>query len=118
MAESPGRALPTLLAVANTSYTVLTAGGAGTWVLLRTLLIANELDAPIRVTVGLGTSNTDAAGKRIGRQFTLLPNEFVDVLDDVGFLVLLGHATTPDLVYAVGDQANCASVTPAYVSGP
>jgi hypothetical protein len=117
MAESPGRTLPTLLTTANSPVTVVTAGGAGAYTIVRSLIVANEVDSPVRVTVILGTSNTDAAGKRLLRQFTILPNKTEDVLEG-RYLPLMGHASTPDLLAVLCDTASGASVTAGYITGP
>lgn len=116
MAESPTRAGPTLLTAANTSQTIYTAGGVSTWAILRSIIVANETDLTIKVSIGIGTSNTDAVGKRIVRQYEIPPNRAIDVLEGK-FIPLLGSGT-PDLLYAVCDTANGATVTVGHVSGP
>lgn len=115
MAESPLRAGPTLLTVAATSQTILTAGAASTWFIVREIVVVNETAAAVAVTIGVGTTNTDAAGKRILKSQTIQPN---DIWTWGGFIPLAGHASTPDLLYALTDTTNGATVTVGYVSGP
>lgn len=116
MAESPKRAGPTLLTTANTTQTIYTAGGASTWGILRDITVANETTGLVSFSIGIGTSNTDAAGKRIVKSVTLQAGD--PPFSWGGFIPLLGHATTPDLVYALCDTANGASVTLGIVEGP
>lgn len=115
MAELPNGAGPTLLTTASTSQTIYTAGGASTWAILRTIHVACEHDTSCKITVGKGTSNTDAAGKRFVRAAQLLAGE---TWEWSGFLYLAGHASTPDLIYALTDQTNGATITLGVVTGP
>ena len=113
MAEALTRVLPTLLG--TSSSTIYTAGGASTYSIIRRLVIANVLSTPVNVTVGIGTSNTDTAAKRILSGVTIQPGQ---TLIEDGFTVLLGHASTPDLLYALCSDANGASIYLAVVTGP
>ncbi len=115
MAEVPKRPGPTLLTTALTSQTIYTAPGTGTWGILREITIVNETTSPVSVTVGIGTSNTDAAGKRIVKSAIVQPG--TDPFSWGGFLPIIG-GSTPDLVYAVCDTANGATVTLGVVEGP
>lgn len=116
MSESPVRGGPTLLTAANTPQTIVTAGGAATWTLLRDITITNETDSQVSVWLGIGTTNTDAAGKRLMRKVTIQPNGPPYTWG--GLIPLIGHATTPDLLYAMCDTANGATVTVGAVTGP
>lgn len=116
MAETPDRTLPALVAAANTSQTIYTAGGAGTWTIVRSLIVANVTTNPVVVSVGIGTTNTDTTAKRVVSGATIQPGESLNALP--AFVTLKGHASTPDLLYAVCDTANGVSVMPNYVTGP
>jgi hypothetical protein len=113
MAETPDKAGPTQLTTA--SQTIVTAGGASTWTLIRKLVLTNVTTAPINVTVGIGTSNTDTTAKRILSQVTVQPGQ---ALIEDGFAVLEGHASTPDLLYAFCDTATACNIYLALVTGP
>jgi hypothetical protein len=116
MAEAPVRGGPTLLTTANTSQTIITAGGAGTWTILRDITIVNETTGIVVVTYGIGTSNTDAAGKRLAKSIALQPGGLPFTWG--GFAPLIGSGSTPDLLYALCDTANGATVTIGAVTGP
>lgn len=121
MAETPERSGPTLLTTASTSVTVHTAsGGAGTWDIVRSILVANLTSAEVKVTIGVGTSNTDTTAKRIASAVPILAGETADIplTEKATFLVLKGHATTPDLIYAFCNTTNGATVTTSLVRGP
>lgn len=116
MAETPARSGPT--ALTTSSQTIVTAGGASTWTLLRKLVIANTGSVPVNVTVGIGTSNTDAAAKRLLNGIVVQPGE--SLIED-GFAVLLGNASTPDLLYALitpSTSQGSATIYAATVTGP
>lgn len=113
MPEAPARSGPTQ--ITTTTTTIVTAGGANTWKLLRHIIIENEGTSAITATVGIGTSNTDAAGKRI---FKNVPIGAGDSLTWDGFLPLMGHASTPDLLYALCSASNGATITVGMVTGP
>jgi hypothetical protein len=117
MAESPTRAGPTLISAAATSQTIKTAGIADTWAIVRSILVANVHTASVKVTIGIGTSNTDSAGKRILSETDIGVGDTLEVLAP-GFLPLLGHGSTPDLLYAVCDTAGGATVTLGLIEGP
>lgn len=112
MAESPVRAGPTLLTASST--TVYTAGAASTWSILRSVTVSNEYQQVVTVTLGIGTSNTDATSKHFAR--VELP--LGEVWEWNGAVPLMGHATTPDLIYAYASVASGATVTLGLVSGP
>jgi hypothetical protein len=116
MAESPVRAGPTLLTTANTTQTIYTAGAVSTWAILREVTIINETTGLVKVTYGIGTTNTDAAGKRLlPVTFTLDPGGAPYTWG--GFIPLIG-GSTPDLLYAMCDTANGATITLGLVTGP
>ncbi len=85
--------------------------------IVRSILIVNVHTAAITVTVGVGTANTDTAAKRIVSAMPLGIGETLEVLAP-GFLPLLGHATTPDLLYALCSVASGATITLGQVEGP
>ncbi|MGI9016102.1 MAG: hypothetical protein ACR2HR_03185 [Euzebya sp.] len=114
MAEIPTRSGPTALAATTT--TIKTAGAADTWVILRSILVTNTHTASVKVTVGVGTTNTDAAAKRLVSQMPLGVGETLEVLAP-GFVPLAGGAT-PDLLYALCDVAAGATITLGTVEGP
>lgn len=112
MAETPKRAGPTALTTA--SATIYTAGGAATWTILREVVLTNTGTVAINVKVGVGTTNTDTTAKRIIDQITVNPGE---PFEWACFIPLAGHASTPDLVYALADSAN-GNITLGVVEGP
>lgn len=115
MTEIPARGGPTLLTTAGTPQTIVTAGAAGTWTLLRDLAVTNETASAVTVSIGIGTTNTDAAGKR---RYTKWPIQPGSALLESLFGPLFGSGSTPDLLYAVCDTANGATITVAAVTGP
>jgi hypothetical protein len=115
MAESPTRAGPTILTTANTTQTILTAGAASTWTIIRDITIVNEVTGVVVVTYGIGTANTDAAGKRLLKTVSLQPSSLPYTWG--GFLPLIGGAS-PDLLYAMCDTASGATITIGAVTGP
>lgn len=115
MAEAPSRSGPTLLTTAATSQTITTAGGAGTWSILRTITVACVNLTAVNITLGIGTSNADTNAKRIVDTVTVQRGQ---TYEWSGYLPLLGSASTPDLLYALCDTANGATVTVGLVTGP
>lgn len=112
MAESPDRAGPTLLTAANTPQTIVSGTGVG-WPIVRSIRVVNELAVDVKITVGIYTSAADAAGRRITPpNLVLHPGESYQ--DDV-FLPF--HGAT-EVLYAMCDTANGATVTVGIVSGP
>lgn len=116
MAETPTRAGPTLITAANTPQTIYTAGGAGTWAIVRSIVVTNVGPAVAKVNVGIGTSNADTAGKRIASGVEVQPAQSLEILA-YGFLPLAGGAS-PELLYAVADFANVLNVTLGMITGP
>jgi hypothetical protein len=115
VAETPKRAGPTLLVTAATSQTIYTApAGGSTWALLREIMVVNETAAAVKFSLGIGTSNADAAGKRIAKDVSLAVG---GQWSWGGFMVLYGGGT-PDLLYAICDTNNGATVTVGLVEGP
>lgn len=114
MAEIPTRAGPT--ALQTTTTTIKTAGGASTWVIIRSVLATNVDTVDRTVTVGIGTSNTDAAAKQIASAVTVKAHEVLELLPG-GFEVLAGSATTPDLLYALCSANNSVNLTLGMVEG-
>lgn len=116
MAEAPTRSGPTLLTTANTTQTIVTAGGAATWTIIRDITIVNETTGQVVVSIGIGTTNADAAGKRLLKSVTLAVASLPFTWG--GFLPLIGSGSTPDLLYAVCDTTNGATITIGAVTGP
>jgi hypothetical protein len=114
MAEAPTRAGPTQ--ITTTTTTIKTAGAGGTWVIVRSIIIANVASAAAAITIGVGTSNTDSAAKRIVSSMNLDVGQTLEVLAP-GFLPLLGGGS-PDLLYALCSIANGATITLGCVEGP
>lgn len=112
MTETPNRAGPTQ--ITNATTTIVTAAGAATYRIVRTIVITNSGASPITVTAGIGTSNVDTAAKRI---FDAVPLQPGDVLEWSGFLPLLGGAS-PDLLYALCSVVTGATITVGTVDGP
>jgi hypothetical protein len=116
MAETPVSAGPTVLT--TSSQTIVTAGAGGTWTLLRKMIVTNTTDAPVNVTIGIGTSNTDTAAKRIFHNVTVQPG--APLIED-GFAVLDGGAS-PELLYALMPSASSPvgglNIYVATVTGP
>jgi hypothetical protein len=118
MAEAAVRAGPTLLTTAHTTQTIWTAGALGTYGILRTILVCHEGPvgaSAINFTIGIGTTNADAAGKRIVNKATIHHGQ---VWSENFWIPLFGHATIPDLVYALCDTAAGVSITLAMITGP
>jgi hypothetical protein len=115
VAEAPARPGPAAVTAANTSQTVVVAGAAGTWEIIRDITIVNETDGLVTVTYGIGTTNTDAVGKRLLRKYGLSPGGLP--FSWGGFLPLMG-GSSPDLLYIICDTANGATVTLGAVTGP
>lgn len=114
MAQTPDRAGPTLITAAATSQTIYTAPSGGTnWAILRTILVASEVTDPVTFTIGVGTSNVDAAGKRLTYNTDLTQGQ---TWEWSGYLPLLGGG--PDLVYALCSVAGGVTVTVGVVEGP
>lgn len=117
MAEAPTRTLPTTVGITGAPGTTLVnAGAAGAWYIVRNMHITNETAAQITVTMGIGTTATDAATGR--HFFAALPIAANSTLDWSGALVLLGHATTPDLLYAFSNTASACTISVSGVTGP
>lgn len=99
MAEVPGRVPPT--ALTTSAAVVRTAGAAGTWELVRSIWLTNVTDSPVDVSVGfdvLSGAVADTVAKRILSEVTVQP---ADPWIRDGFeIVLTGHASTPDRIYA------------------
>lgn len=112
MAETPDKAGPTQLTTSEA--TIVTAGAGSTWTLVRKIIITNVSNAPVNVTVGIGTTNTDTAAKRILDRVTIQPG--TPFIED-GFSVLKGGAS-PDLLYAFADTGSAANIYVALVTGP
>lgn len=115
MAELPTRAGPT--ALTTSSATIKTAGGAGTWIIVRSIVATNVDTVERTVTVGVGTSNTDTDAKQIARGVPVPAGDAVQLLPN-GFMVLAGHASTPDLIYALCSANDKVNLTVSMVEGP
>jgi hypothetical protein len=116
VAETPKRGGPTLLVTAGTAQAAYTAPAvAGAYSMVRDIEVANETASPVQVTLGIYTSAADAAGRRIIKSAVIAPN---DSWSWAGSLHLLGSATTPDMIYAVCDTNNGATVTVSAIDGP
>ncbi len=105
MPETPNRAGPTQLTAAAAA--IATAGAAGTAKKVTTIWLCNTSGASVTVTLGIHTSAADAAARRVLSAMILDPNE-TKVID--GFLTLLGHATTPDVLYALASVTTVVNV--------
>jgi hypothetical protein len=114
MAETPKRAGPT--ALATSTATIYTAPStSSTWAIVRQISVTNEGTAAATVTVGVGTSNTDSAGKRWPfKGSTVNPGE---VLEWSGYMPLIGGAS-PDLLYALASAGTTLNITVGVVEGP
>lgn len=115
MAETPKRVLPTALGTSTAS--ILTAGAASTWQVVRSIVVANIHTAAVTVNVGVATTNTDTDTTRIASALAIQPGETVELVAP-GMLVLQGHASTPDILHALCSVANKATITVSYVEGP
>lgn len=115
MAEAPTRAGPTLLTTANTAQAIYTAGGAGTWAIVRDITVVNETSGAVIVTYGIYTSAADAAGRRLANNVTLAAGG--EPFTWGGMLPLLG-GSTPDVLYALCNTTNGATVTLGLITGP
>lgn len=121
MAETPNRVLPVPLT--TSTQTIYTAGGAGTWTVIRQIRVVCVDAVQVTVHYGIGTSNTDTAAKRIGDNVVVLSGKpYIDSGGDDGPIVLKGHATTPDLLYALiaagGGDNNDANIYVSVIEGP
>ncbi len=123
MAELPARTPPTPL---GTSAAVIrTAGGASTWEILRGLTLTNVTDSPVDVSVGFDSASgaiADTIAKRFIHKASVQPGS---PWTFEGFLcVLIGHASTPDRIYAFihqagpTDLANAVNIMLALDTGP
>ncbi len=115
MAETPTRVLPTALGTSTAS--IKTAGGASTWVIVRSIIICNIHTAAVTVNVGIATTNTDTDTTRIASGLSVAPGETIELISP-GFVVLLGHASTPDILHALCSVANKATITLGMIEGP
>jgi len=117
MAETPNRAGPTVLS--TSAAVILTAGAAATWMIVREITIPNVTATPLNVTVGVDSTSgaiADTLAKQLFSAVTVQPGSTLTIS---GFkLVLLGHATTPDRIYAFCSSASGANIYIPYVSGP
>lgn len=114
MAELPIRAA--IVTVGTAATAIYTAGAASTFLIVRNIHITNETAAQITFTLGIGTTLADAGTGR--RFYSSIPIAANSALDWSGFLVVSGHATTPDIIYGLASVANAATVTLSGVSGP
>jgi hypothetical protein len=103
------------MAVAATTTTIVTAAGAGTWKLLRHIVVANESSAAILVSIGIDTAGTNDDGEHLFKNASI---EAGDSLVWDGFLPLLGHASAPHKLYAICSDASAATITVGMVTGP
>lgn len=115
MTETAKRVLPTALGTGTA--TILTAGGAGTWQIIRSIIVANIHTAAVTVNVGVATSNTDTDTTRIASALSIGVGETVELVAP-GMVILQGHGSTPDILHALCSVANKATITVAYVEGP
>lgn len=115
MAEAPKRVLP--IALGTSTATILTAGAASTWQIVRSIIIANIHTAAVTVNVGVATTNTDTDTTRIASAVSVGVGEVVELVAP-GMVVLQGHASTPDILHALCSVANKATITVSYVEGP
>jgi len=117
MAEVPNRVLPT--ALTTSAAVILTAGGAGAWTIVRRITVANVTSVPVNVTIGVDANSgaiADATSKQIYSGATVQGGASM-TLD--GFeIVLIGHASTPDRIYAYASAASSLNIYIPYVSGP
>ena len=112
MSESPNRAGPTLLSAANTPQQIVT-GTSPNWPILREIIVVNETTGDVAITVGINTSSTDVAGKRITPPALVL--HAGETFEWAGFLPLKGST---EQLYAQCSVANGATITVGYVDGP
>lgn len=110
--ETPDRVLPQALSA--TAATILTAGAAGTYYIVRHITLANVTSVDVRTIVGLANASGDTLAKRI------VPNVLVPAYDTIewdGYRIMKGHASTPDLLYALCETASAVNISIDLVSG-
>lgn len=112
MAEAPDRSGPTLLTTGGTAQTIVSAGAASGWPIIRGISVVNETTGDVKITLGIFTSAADAVGRRV-----TAPNKVLHAGEEYeweGFRPL----KTGEVLYAVCDTNNGATVTAAIVTGP
>src|SRR4051794_37637646 len=115
MSETPRRVLPTALGTSTAS--ILTAGLANTWQIVRSIIIANIHTSAVTVNVGVATSNADTDTTRIASAVSVGVGEVVELVAP-GMVVMQGHASTPDILHALCSVASKATITVSYIEGP
>lgn len=115
MAEVPKRSGPAALTTsAAAQYTAST--NPVLWSILRYISACNEDDTnEVLVTIGINTTLTDSAAKRIWRKVLVPANTTIEA--EV-FIPVRTNATTPDIVYALADVASRATLILGFVEGP
>jgi hypothetical protein len=113
MAEAPARYGPMSLTAAAAA--IATAGGAGTWVIVRSIVICAEDSLGVKVRMGIDTAASDAQGERLLCDRLITED---NPYEWWGYLPLFGHATTPDRIYALADRAAASTITIGAVTGP
>jgi hypothetical protein len=83
---------------------IATAGAASTYVVIRSIIVANtHATLDVKVTIGIDTAATSADAELIADGWTVAPGR-TEAFSE--FIVLNGHASTPDRIYALADTAN------------
>jgi hypothetical protein len=95
----------------TTATTLITAGAAGTYTVIRHLHVVNTTAATQTITVGI---NGVTAALSLWFNFPIDPSDF---LDWTGNVPLLGSAT-PDTLQALQSNAGALTVTVGAVTGP
>lgn len=110
MADALARYGPAVPSSAGAS-TLITAGGAGTYTVLRHLHVVNTTNSTAWVTVGI---NGITAAQSLWFQMAIGP---LDFLDWTGNIPLLGSGT-PDTLQAIQQTTGALTVTVGAVTGP
>ena len=113
MAEAPARSGPS--SIGASAAAIYTAGGASTWAIMRSFVVTNSDTVPRWFTLGIHTSAADSQPKRIANRIQLQPNQ--QYIWE-GFLPLLGHASTPDILYGLAEVADQITISIGLLTGP
>lgn len=110
MADALARYGPTQAAIVGT--TLITAGGAGTYTVVRHVHVVNATATTAWITLGV---NGVAAANALVWQLSVAPGDFFDW---TGNIPLIGSLTTPDTLQMIAQTALALTVTVGAVTGP